>query len=256
MCDLDDATEKGFIQKTPHSNSVFNALDNPELTQILTNLIIAASLPLKEVESDFAVDSTGFTSPRFHRWFDHKYGKERQGHDWVKAHAVCGVTTNVVTAVEIHERNTNDSPLLPSLLDTTAENFTVREVSADKAYASEVNFQAIARHQAEAFIPFRSNATGGIGGLFAKAFHYFSLCREEFNQHYHKRSNVESTFSMMKAKFGDSVRSKMDVAMKNEVLCKVLCRNICYPISAMYELGIVPVFEAAMGCTKNLVLAQ
>ncbi len=256
MCDLDDAHDKGFIEKTPHFNSIFNALESEELTPILTSLIVAASLPLKEVESDFAIDSTGFTSCRFHRWFDHKYGVERQEHDWVKAHAVCGVKTNVVTAVEIHDRNTNDSPLLPSLLDTTAENFTVRELSADKAYAGEANFQAIAKHGAEAFIPFKRNATGGVGGLFAKAFHYFSLCREEFLQHYHKRSNVESTFSMMKAKFGDSVRSKTDVAMKNEVLCKILAHNICCLISAMYELGIQPVFEKMLACTNNRVPAQ
>jgi hypothetical protein len=52
----------------------------------------------------------------------------------VKAHIVCGVKTNVVTAVEIHNRNTNDSPLLPYLLNTTAENFKIREVSGDTAY--------------------------------------------------------------------------------------------------------------------------
>lgn len=226
------------------------------MTPILTKLIIATSLPLREIESDFAVDSTGFTSSRFHRWFDHKYGQVRQEHDWVKAHVVCGVTTNIVNAVEIHDRNTNDSPLLPSLLDTTTENFTVRELSADKQYASEDNFQAIAKHQAEAFIPFRVGTTGGIGGLFAKAFHYFSLCREEFFSHYHKRSNVETTYSMMKAKFGDSVRSKTDVAMKNEVLCKILCHNICCLISAIYELGIAPVFYKMMTCTKKTEAAQ
>ncbi len=44
---------------------------------------------------------------------------------------------------------------------------------------------------------------------------------------YHKRSNVESTFSMMKRKFGDAVRSKSDTAMVNEVLCKVLAHNLC-----------------------------
>ena len=37
--------------------------------------------------------------------------------------------------------------------------------------------------------------------------------------HYHKRSNVESTFSMMKRKFGDALRSKTDVAMVDEKLC-------------------------------------
>ena len=35
-------------------------------------------------------------------------------------------------------------------------------------------------------------------------FHFFSLNRETFLSHYHKRSNVESTFSMIKAKFGDA----------------------------------------------------
>lgn len=68
--------------------------------------------------------------------------------------------------------------------------------------------------------------------------------REQFLQHYHKRSNVESTMSMIKAKFRDHVRSKSDVAMKNEVLCKILCHNICCVIAAMYELGIQPVFNA------------
>jgi hypothetical protein len=50
---------------------------------------------------------------------------------------------------------------------------------------------------------------------------------------------------MMKAKFGDGVRSKLDVAMKNEVLCKCLCHNICCLIQATYELDLEPVFWAA-----------
>ena len=50
-------------------------------------------------------------------------------------------------------------------------------------------------------IPFKSNTTGGIGGVFEKAFHYFNLHREEFMAKYHQRSNVESTFSMINAKF-------------------------------------------------------
>jgi hypothetical protein len=43
---------------------------------------------------------------------------------------------------------------------------------------------------------------------------------------------------MIKTKFGDSLRSKTDPAMKNETLAKILCHNICCLISAMYELGI------------------
>ena len=54
------------------------------------------------------------------------------------------------------------------------------------------------------------------------------------------RSNVESTFSMAKRKFGDSLRSKADVAMKNETLCKFIAHNICCCIQEMYESGIDP----------------
>ncbi len=57
-------------------------------------------------------------------------------------------------------------------------------------------------------------------------FTYYCVHRDVFMQHYHKRSNVESTFFSIKAKFGDSVRSKTDTAIVNEVLCKVIGHNI------------------------------
>ena len=75
-------------------------------------------------------------------------------------------------------------------------------------------------------------------------FHQFSLNRAEYLAHYHKRSNIESTVNMIKSKFRDHVRSKTDTAMKNEVLCKVLCHNICCLIHAVYEFGIDPTFAA------------
>ena len=63
--------------------------------------------------------------------------------------------------------------------------------------------------------------------------------------HYHKRSNVEAAIGAIKAKFGDAVRSKTDLAMKKEVLCKVLCHNLTVLIGAMHELGITPDFATA-----------
>jgi hypothetical protein len=53
---------------------------------------------------------------------------------------------------------------------------------------------------------------------------------------------VESTFSAIKRKFGDSVMSKTDVAMVNEVLCKLLCHNLTCLIQEQETLGIVPIF--------------
>ena len=53
---------------------------------------------------------------------------------------------------------------------------------------------------------------------------------------------METTFSMIKAKFGGAVRSKTPVAQVNEVLVKILCHNIVVLIQSMFELGIMPVF--------------
>jgi len=242
MSDLREAQSKGFISRTPHYNSIFNYLENYELTPVLKTLITQSSLPLQSVETDFAADSSGFMTSRFTRWFDHKYGVEKTKADWVKCHLMCGVKTTIVTAVEIHGQHAADTKMLPALTEATAMNFTMREVSADKGYASKANYESVARFGASPFISFPDNHKGQGGGKWAEMYHYFNFRKQEFLQHYHKRSNVESTFSMMKRKFGDSIRSKTDVAMVNEVLCKVLCHNLVVLIHEMYELGIDPVF--------------
>ena len=194
--------------------------------------------------------SSGFSSSRFERWYDKKYNEYQSKRQWVKCHVMCGVKTNVITAVDIGDFG--DSPQLPGLLATTRQDFDVREVCADKAYSSKENLQVICDAGAVPYIPFKSNATDATGGSWAKAFHFFHLHQEAFKARYHQRSNIESTFSMLKAKFGDSLRSKTDVAMRNELLCKVLCHNIVCIISAMFELGIEPDFWAESTSAQEL----
>src|SRR5262249_23752079 len=145
--------------------------------------------------SSFAVDSSGFSTCRFEKWVRHKYGKPIEGerHSWVKAHLMCGVKTNVVTSVEISDAG--DAPTFPTLVKATGRNFHIDEVSGDKAYSSIANLETVAALGGFPYIPFKSSATGESGGLWAKMFHYFSFRREEFLQHYHKRSNIESTFA-------------------------------------------------------------
>ena len=189
--DLCEAQASGYIDKVPHFNSVLNALENPELFAILTKLIEQSSLPLQSVESNFAVDSTGFAYSRFTRWYDIKYNRFTAEQQWVKAHICTGVKTNVITAVEIHGRDSGDALHLPALVETTAKNFTMNEVSADKGYAGRGTFDAIEKVGASPFVMFKANTTGGVGGMFAKAFHFFQFNREEFLAHYHRRSNVE-----------------------------------------------------------------
>jgi transposase len=243
MCDLCDSHAKGYIKRLPCYNSIFNVLESEGTTEVLVSLIIESANPLKAIETNFAVDSTGFSGNRFDKWFDKKWGELKTKRAWVKAHIMTGVRTNVVTAVKVLEENSSDTVNFKPLLNCTAERFSMDNVSADLAYSNEANIQAVVATGAYPLIPFKRNATGATKGeLWAKMFHYFSFNRDEFLARYHQRSNVESTFSMIKAKFGDSVRSKTDTAMRNEALAKILCHNVCCLISAMYELRIEPEF--------------
>lgn len=248
MSDMRDAHAKGLVSWPLHFNSVCNAIHSPELTPILKHLITVSALPLKAVESDFAVDSTGFSTCRFIRWYDKKYGGETDKREWVKLHAMCGVRTNVVTAAEVTGWAAADTNYFRPLVQTTGENFDMVQVSADKAYLSHANVDHVEKFGATPFIPFKSNSVVPTDdGAWERMWHLFAFQRDAFLANYHKRSNVETTFSMIKAKFGDAVLAKSDVGMINEALCKVLAHNICCVISAIHELGIEPRFaEAAL----------
>jgi transposase len=217
---------------------------NPELTPVLLELIMKSSMPLKAIETDFSVDSSGFSTCRFDRWFNFKYGKEVISRIWIKAHLINGVKTHVITGVKITEAYENDNPQFSELVSMTAKNFTIKEVSADKGYTSKENLELVDSLGGVAYIPFKSNVSGRSRGsyIWRKMYHYFMLNREEFLQHYHKRSNAETVFYMIKSKFGSFIRSKHQTAQINEVLLKILCHNICVVIQEMHELGIEPNF--------------
>ena len=136
MSDLRSAYADGLMSKLPSFATVLRYMEKSELTPVLKSLIEQSARPLKAVECDFAIDSSGFATSTYHRWFDHKWGREIKEAQWVKAHLMCGVKTNIVTAVEITENQSADSPYLPPFTKTTAQNFDVQEVSGDKAYLS------------------------------------------------------------------------------------------------------------------------
>ena len=121
----------------------------------------------------------------------------------------------------------------------------MNEVSADKAYLSRANMQVAIENNAVPYIAWKANskATNKAGNhLWNHLYHYYSLNQDKFLKHYHKRSNVETTFSMIKAKFGGALRSKSRTAQINEALCKILAHNICVLIQSNYELNVKPVF--------------
>lgn len=246
MTDIRRARVLEQLDAAPSFNSVLRYLQKPELTPLLEELIVKSALPLAAVESSFAVDSSGFSTSVYNRWYDHKSGRKRKAADWVKGHIACGTQTNIITAAEVTVASANDCPYFIPLVEATAQGFEIKEVSADKAYLSKANLAAVAALGGQAYIPFKVNSTSDYGHhlrddaqqrLWERSYHYYHLRREEFLAYYHKRSNVETAFSMIKLKFGTAVRAKSFTAQVNETLVKILCHNICVLIQSLFELG-------------------
>ena len=180
-------------------------------------------------------------------------GARNSKREWVKLHAMTGVRTNIVTAVEMSGWRPRHQ-LLPPDARHDCRELHPRGRDADKAYSSKANLQAVATLGGTPYIPFKGQT--------------IPRCQRSTRMHRHRgvawtgcttcsptsgtRSwptttsgrNVETTFSMIKRKFGDSLRSKSDVGQMNEVLCKVIAHNLCVLIACIHEIGLdVPEFS-------------
>lgn len=241
-----NAEGKEQLGKAPNFNTINKFLNREDITPLLHGLLTLSALPLKSVESDFAVDSSGFRTTKFDDYCREKHKVKKQ-HKWVKAHVMCGTKTNVITSARILPEHSADCPQFEPLVRATHENgFDVKEVSADKAYLSRDNLGLVDEIGGTAYIPFKEGSRGtrtrGGSPIWKKMFYLFQFKNEEFMAHYHKRSNVETVFQMVKAKFGDKLKSKNWIAQQNELLCKLIAHNICVLIQEIHELGIKPEF--------------
>lgn len=239
---------QAHMGRVPAYNTIFKYMEKPELLPLLKRMVDESARPLRAVERAFAADGTGFATQTYVRWFDHKHGKDQRVQQWVKCHAMVGTLTNVITAAEVTEGSANDSPEFAGLVERTAANgFDVKEISADKAYLSHANLAAVEKIGAMPFVPFKSNSGTAGSEAWERMHAYFTLNKDDFLSHYHRRSNVESTFSAMKRKFGGSLRSKLPAAQFNEVMLKCLCHNLSCLVHAIHELGIEPKFWQPKG---------
>lgn len=237
--DIQLTTHLGYIDHSPHFNTVLKYIRKPEMKKVLMKLIEISALPLKEVESNFAMDASGFSTSMACNWHKSKqnFTEYRM---FKKAHIMCGVKTNVITHIEITDGYLHDTQMFETLLMNTKKNFDMKEVYADKGYLSEKNYGIAIKNGVIPFIPFKRNAKNESERMFIwrVMFQFFKENKEEFMKHYNQRSNVESVFSMMKRKYGGYVRSRSSIGRENEILCKALCHNICVLIQEIFELGI------------------
>jgi len=243
--ELNVARQLGYISSTMHFTNVMRYLGAAEMSLLLRALLKLSALPVKQMSSGmFSVDSTGFSTSQFSRWVDHRYDKELVKREWVKCHAMIENTSNVVVSAKITDGYAADSPRFERLVCEASKTFRIREVCADMAYNSRKNLEIVSRIGGQAFIPFRSISTDKWRGslIWQKMYRYFKSSPQDFYEHYHQRSNVESTFAMVKQKFGSSLRARNFTGQQNEVMLRLICHNCCCLLHEYFELNVEKYF--------------
>jgi len=247
--DLELAQNIGYISKKPHYNTLFDFLNCEATHDLLKKLLEISALPLSILEDKFSLDASGFGSYQYERWKKFRFSPEFQTkatRNYLKGHICIGTRTNVIVSAEVTYGNFNDGKQAPALLEVLKENYKPKEVSADMGYSSYRIHQIIESLDAMPFIPFQDRhnpVEGKAPEIWIRMYKYYNLNREEFLQHYHKRSNVETVFSMIKIKLGEFLKCKSYTAQRNELMIKFLCHNFCCLISEIFERGVKINFE-------------
>ena len=240
----DQAVAQGLLSDAHFWALPSRFLCREDVTEGLHDMLARSAIPLMGLEDRCAIDSTGLRTTRFNYYRKEKYDPSREN-VWLKLHALVGVRTHGIPVLEVTAGSAGDSPQYPILLKRAVANgFQFKEVYADKAYQSRENFNTAAELEVLPFIPFKSNQTGQSKGspMYHKMFLFFQYHREEFDQHYGQRAQVESTFGAFKQKLSETVASKKFTSQVNEILCMAIAYSITVLVRQMFEAGILPDF--------------
>ena len=243
------------IDDLPSRSTVSRYMTDPDMMPMLVHLLETSAVPVAPIETDFAMDSTGFgTSIKDQTWAEHKWGSEASkssntGTIWTKAHFSVGVNTLIISAAVVTEslHDSGDITQYPLLLAATNRHFQISTVYADGAYLSEDSIFDAKERGIRLYVPFRKNSVyhdpvTPAGREWNRMLAYFRDHSSDWYQNYNTRSVVESGMASVKKLMRHLTRGLKPDSRVNEVLCKAVAHNIVRVIHASHMEGIEPCF--------------
>jgi transposase len=228
----------------PCFKTLSNYRENTYLQIILDRLIEESSKPLSVIEHDFATDATGIRTNLFSSWYSLRCKKEIKKRDHLTIHITTGVKSNTITALNVEAKSGKDNEIFREHVDKTAKNFDANEFSGDGRYWCKENCRKVVEVGAKPYFKVHKNYAGRSRGRF----HWKEMNLEfeknpvEYEKHYHKRSNVESTNMSKKMLHGNKVYSRLTSSRINEETFRWLNHNINVLNRAKHQWNINPKF--------------
>ncbi len=244
-------------------NTVSESMRSDWLMPLLLELVSVVAAPLRDLETVFALDSTGLSTRIFGRWLDDKPKKDSdeetsdgdeggdagseardedghtegevqdengdERHDWMKLHALFGTKTVAIVRAAMSSSRGGDTSFFRGLTTEARARFNVQRVTADKAYSSWDNAELAEELGIWFLAPYKDNTrtpSDDDDSPWARGYRYQLGCPEGFWPNYFARNLSESGFSAIKRLFAAPLLSKSYSGLVNEGLCRVIAYNL------------------------------
>jgi transposase len=233
----------------PCFKTLCNYQEDFALSRVLDELIEESSKPLSKIEHDFATDSTGIRTKLFSTWYSLRCKKRIEKRDHLTVHTSVGVKSKTVAAINVEMKKGKDNIILRKHVDKVSENFMINEWSGDGAYWAKENCRKVSEKGGKPYFRGKTGKTAWNGkqsGIpaWGNMNQEYLDNPEDYDTHYHKRSNVETGNQMKKMLFGDKAYCKLSSSRRNEEILKWINHNINVLNRAKHEWSITPEFMA------------
>jgi transposase len=207
---------------------------NPTVREILDEVFELTQLPVRELEDEFGPDASGLaTSIKQNYESDRQKNQTHQG--YAKVLMMAGLKYKLYSAFRYANSPVdNESPYFEELLEKTARRYVrVSLVTGDAAYLSRRNCDLVeALGGVARFYPKKGTTLRQKGSVaWRKMLEELVEDPQKWLEAYHKRSNVEGSFSILKRDNPSPLRKKLAERREQETFgraCNQNLKRLCY----------------------------